>query len=237
MTGNEINENIEWNQQRREIERLTAALAESTRAREQAENAHEETLRDLDVRGQQLDGAAAAAADLKRERDTALARVKELEADRHEYVVKLDALREQIHEQAIAGREDGKLIAELKADSKRSDSLRVAEVAAARRAQQSAETALASARELLERAAATLDNADLCNTAKIICDWLTSHPAPAAAPCAVPCATEELVEPTRTLADYDTLQGLSDAMLYHLEQHAYPARAHWASHELVLRGR
>lgn len=50
-----------------------------------------------------------------------------------------------------------------------------------------------------------------------------------------PCATEELVEPTRTLADYDTLQGLSDAMLRHLAHHPYPALARWASHELVLR--
>lgn len=78
-----------------------------------------------------------------------LSRVKELEADRHEYVVKLDALREQIHEQAVAGREDGKLIAELKEDSRRSDALRVAEVSAARAAQKAAETALASARNAI----------------------------------------------------------------------------------------
>ena len=46
-------------------------LLAAERAREQAESEHEATLRDLDVRGQQLDGAVAAAADLKRERDTA----------------------------------------------------------------------------------------------------------------------------------------------------------------------
>lgn len=45
----------------------------------------------------------------------------------------------------------------------------------------------------------------------------------------------DLVEPNRTLKDYDILQGLSDAMLVRLVEHPFVALARWASHELSLR--
>ena len=46
---------------------------------------------------------------------------------------------------------------------------------------------------------------------------------------------EELAEPNRTLADYDILQGLSDAMLIVLETHPFPALRSWAAHERSAR--
>jgi hypothetical protein len=46
---------------------------------------------------------------------------------------------------------------------------------------------------------------------------------------------DDLCEPTRTLAHYDTLQGLSDAMLAGLATHPYAALARWALDELALR--
>jgi len=89
---------------------------------------------------------ADAIAQLRSELATVTAERDGLLTERHEYVVKLDALREEIHQQAIAGREDSKLIAELHSDSRRSDSLRVAEVTFERLAQAETRKALEAER-------------------------------------------------------------------------------------------
>lgn len=189
--------------QRQRIEELTAeleryqqkaqhiadAFAAERAAREQAENEHEETLRELDVRGQQLDGAVAAAADLKHERDTALARVKELEL-----------LLTATESQMLELRDVSLIQHKSKTDCK----YRCV----------AAETALASARELIANWVRNFNLSTACRAGvrdeyEESKDWLSSHPSPA--PVAV-----TFVQPgkrTTTAEDLDAVwQDESDAV-------------------------